>query len=259
MTPRQMNALSSAAGAARRWPSGVGRRFMADAPAGVRLPRGGRQRPAASAPARRTSRRSSATSSPGRSSRWTSTRRVRRCGRCLGCAAWRCAGSGRSGSRSPSRSTRRSRAGTTRRWSTSKARCSPRPTAASCRRSPAPTGASAEVAAAVSRVVGAAWRRWRSRSSASRCRRAAAGSCATRGNVGPLQIELGRDEPAARLQRFVAVHGRTLGALERAGTPDRARRPALPQRVRRPGAGISRQTGQEGTGLKAGCRATEGW
>ena len=41
---------------------------------------------------------------------------------------------------------------------------------------------------------------------------------ATRGNVGPLQIELGRDEPAARLQRFIAVHGRTLGALERAGT-----------------------------------------
>jgi cell division protein FtsQ len=41
---------------------------------------------------------------------------------------------------------------------------------------------------------------------------------ATRGNEGPLQIELGRDEPAARLQRFIAVHGRTLGALERAGT-----------------------------------------
>jgi cell division protein FtsQ len=40
----------------------------------------------------------------------------------------------------------------------------------------------------------------------------------TRGAAGALQIELGREEPAARLQRFIAVHGRTLGALERAGT-----------------------------------------
>ena len=39
-----------------------------------------------------------------------------------------------------------------------------------------------------------------------------------RGAQGPLQIELGREEPVARLQRFVAVHGRTLGALERTGT-----------------------------------------
>jgi cell division septal protein FtsQ len=33
-----------------------------------------------------------------------------------------------------------------------------------------------------------------------------------------LTLELGRDEPDARLARFVAVHGRTLGALARAGT-----------------------------------------
>jgi cell division protein FtsQ len=41
---------------------------------------------------------------------------------------------------------------------------------------------------------------------------------ATAGAQGPLQIELGREEPVARLQRFVAVHGRTLAAAERAGT-----------------------------------------
>ena len=41
---------------------------------------------------------------------------------------------------------------------------------------------------------------------------------ATRGAQGSLVIELGREEPVARLQRFLAVHGRTLGALERAGT-----------------------------------------
>jgi cell division protein FtsQ len=38
------------------------------------------------------------------------------------------------------------------------------------------------------------------------------------GAAGPLTIELGRDEPDTRLARFVAVHGRTLGALARAGT-----------------------------------------
>jgi len=38
------------------------------------------------------------------------------------------------------------------------------------------------------------------------------------GSAGPLSIELGRDDPGARLARFVAAHGRTLGALERAGT-----------------------------------------
>ena len=41
---------------------------------------------------------------------------------------------------------------------------------------------------------------------------------ATLGAYGPLQIELGREEPVARLQRFVAVHGRTLAAAQRAGT-----------------------------------------
>ncbi len=38
------------------------------------------------------------------------------------------------------------------------------------------------------------------------------------GPAGPLTIELGRDDPDARLARFVAAHGRTLGALARAGT-----------------------------------------
>lgn len=38
------------------------------------------------------------------------------------------------------------------------------------------------------------------------------------GPTGPLTMELGRDEPDARLTRFVAAHGRTLGALARAGT-----------------------------------------
>ena len=40
----------------------------------------------------------------------------------------------------------------------------------------------------------------------------------TVGNEGPLTLELGRDEPEERLARFVAAHGRTLGALARAGT-----------------------------------------
>ena len=35
---------------------------------------------------------------------------------------------------------------------------------------------------------------------------------------GTLVIDLPRDEPDARLARFVAVHGRTLGALARNGT-----------------------------------------
>lgn len=35
---------------------------------------------------------------------------------------------------------------------------------------------------------------------------------------GPLDIELGRDDPAGRLARFVAVYGRTIQALTRAGT-----------------------------------------
>ncbi|MCC7325905.1 MAG: cell division protein FtsQ/DivIB [Burkholderiales bacterium] len=36
--------------------------------------------------------------------------------------------------------------------------------------------------------------------------------------AGALMLELGRDEPDARLARFVAAHGRTLGALARART-----------------------------------------
>jgi cell division protein FtsQ len=35
---------------------------------------------------------------------------------------------------------------------------------------------------------------------------------------GALTIALGRDEPTARLERFVAAYGRTIGALARAGT-----------------------------------------
>jgi hypothetical protein len=38
------------------------------------------------------------------------------------------------------------------------------------------------------------------------------------GGGGPLTLELGRDDPEGRLARFVSAHGRTLGALERAGT-----------------------------------------
>ena len=38
------------------------------------------------------------------------------------------------------------------------------------------------------------------------------------GDAGPLAIELGRDEPAARLARFVAAYGRTVAALARGGT-----------------------------------------
>jgi cell division protein FtsQ len=38
------------------------------------------------------------------------------------------------------------------------------------------------------------------------------------GPQGPLNVELGRDEPDARLARFVAAQPRTLGSLARAGT-----------------------------------------
>lgn len=38
------------------------------------------------------------------------------------------------------------------------------------------------------------------------------------GLAGPLTLELGRDEPDARLARFVSAHARTLSALARAGT-----------------------------------------
>ena len=38
------------------------------------------------------------------------------------------------------------------------------------------------------------------------------------GPDGALTLELGREEPDARLARFVAAYGRTVGALARAGT-----------------------------------------
>ncbi len=38
------------------------------------------------------------------------------------------------------------------------------------------------------------------------------------GNDGPLTIELGRDDASARLKRFTAAHGRTVGTLARQGT-----------------------------------------
>ena len=38
------------------------------------------------------------------------------------------------------------------------------------------------------------------------------------GTSGPLDLELGRDEPGERLARFVAVYGRTIETLARAGT-----------------------------------------
>lgn len=43
-------------------------------------------------------------------------------------------------------------------------------------------------------------------------------SLRAQGSDGPLAIELGRDDPDGRLARFVAAHGRTLGALGRNGT-----------------------------------------
>ncbi len=39
-----------------------------------------------------------------------------------------------------------------------------------------------------------------------------------RGNDAELVLELGRDDPDGRLARFVSAHGRTLGALAKAGT-----------------------------------------
>ena len=39
------------------------------------------------------------------------------------------------------------------------------------------------------------------------------------GAQGPLTIELGREDPAGRLSRFVAAHDATIGALARAGRP----------------------------------------
>jgi len=39
------------------------------------------------------------------------------------------------------------------------------------------------------------------------------------GGAAPLDIELGRDDPSARLARFAGAFARTIGALGRAGTP----------------------------------------
>jgi cell division protein FtsQ len=69
----------------------------------------------------------------------------------------------------------------------------------------------------------------------------------TSGPHGALTVELGRDEPDARLARFVAAHGRTLGALARAGTRVdavdlryrngfAARVPAFREKTMKPGA-----------------------
>jgi cell division protein FtsQ len=41
---------------------------------------------------------------------------------------------------------------------------------------------------------------------------------AARGDAGPLAIELGREEPTARLAHFVTAYEQTIGALARAGT-----------------------------------------
>ena len=39
-----------------------------------------------------------------------------------------------------------------------------------------------------------------------------------RGNAGPLAIELGREEPSARLEHFATAYGRTIDTLARSGT-----------------------------------------
>ncbi len=40
---------------------------------------------------------------------------------------------------------------------------------------------------------------------------------AAQGAAGPLTLDLGRDDPSARLARFVGAYDRTVGALARAG------------------------------------------
>ena len=117
-----------------------------------------------------------------------------------------------------SRSTCRSRAGTTPRWSTPTARCSSPTTTASCRSSTGPTARAAEVAARYRELGAALAPLGLAMQRDARCRRAAAGSCVAAGRRGPLTIELGRDDPGARLARFVAAYGRTIGALARGGT-----------------------------------------
>ena len=54
--------------------------------------------------------------------------------------------------------------------------------------------------------------------SASGSRRAAAGVSPRAARGGPLAIELGREDPTARLEHFATAYGRTIDALARAGT-----------------------------------------
>ena len=71
---------------------------------------------------------------------------------------------------------------------------------------------------AVPRVVGATGTARAGHTERCGCRRAAAGRSRRPARRGTLTVELGRDEPDARLARFVAAQPRTLGALARAGT-----------------------------------------
>ena len=120
---------------------------------------------------------------------------------CRGCATSRCAGSGRSGSRSTVEEHE-----PLARWNDAALVNAhgevfvARPTTASCRRSPGRTDASRRGRRRAIASGAARSRRWRWRCSASRCRRAAAGSCGRAATAGRSTIELGRDEPAARLR-----------------------------------------------------------
>ncbi len=62
------------------------------------------------------------------------------------------------------------------------------------------------------------WRRWGSTSQAIRLSARGGWHVTAKGTAGALAIELGREDPAARLARFVSVYERTIGALARAGT-----------------------------------------
>ena len=73
------------------------------------------------------------------------------------------------------------------------------------------------------------------------CRRAAAGACKAVGADGALTLELGRDEPDARLARFVAAHRQTLARAGARGHQGRGGRPALSQRLCGARAGVPRK------------------
>ena len=190
----------------------------------------------------------SARSSTATSSRWTSTRaRARARSSCPGCATSRCAGSGRDRLEVDGRGARsRSRAGTTARWSTRTAKCSRRdcdgelPQFTGPGRHVARDGASATARSRQALAPLAL----RARAKCG-CRRAAAGSCSRR-TADALTLELGRDEPDARLARFVAAYGRTLGALARAGTPVDDVDLRYPQRLRGARAGLPREAVEDG-------------